>query len=144
MERIATPALVRGKKRRTMIACIATGLFVFLLLLLGLSLLATRIAYSQSDPSAWILPASYLSSLLAALGGGFTSARLRGRQGLICGLLTGLGVLVISILGLMIFSGDTETDMLRVATSYLFAFLCATLGGLLGGTQKRRTPKRRR
>ncbi len=120
------------------------GLLVFLVLLFGLSLLAARIAYGQSDPSAWIMPAAYLSSLLAAMGGGFTAARLRGRQGLICGLLTGVGVLVFCILGFMIFSGDTETNVLRAATSYLFAFLCAALGGLLGGANKRRGKRRRR
>ena len=142
MERTATPALVRGQKRRTMTACIATGLLVFLLLLLGISLLAARIAYGQSDPSSWIMPTAYLSSLLSAMGGGLTAARLRGRQGLICGLLTGVGVLIFCILGFMIFSGDAETDMLRVAVSYLFVFLSAVLGGALGSA--RRSVKRRR
>ena len=144
MERTATPALVRGQKRRTMATCIAAGLLIFLLLLFGIALLAARIAYSQSDPSAWIMPAAYLTSLLAALGGGFGCARLRGRQGLICGLLTGVGILIFSILGFMICSGEAETDMLRVASSCLFSFLSATLGGILGGTSKKRAKRRRR
>lgn len=144
MERIATPALARGKKRRTLIACIATGLFTFVLLLFGLSLLAARIAYGQSDPAAWIMPVSYLSSLLAAAGGGFTAARLRGRQGLICGLLVGVGVLAVSLLCLALFSKEGEADLMRTVTFYPFSFLCATLGGLAGGANKARKPRRRR
>lgn len=144
MDQSITPVLRRGKKERSLPACVALGTLGSLALLLGLALLFTVLAYNNDNPGAWVMPLSYLASLAAAFGGGLISARLRRRQGLICGLLTGVGVLLLYAVGLMILSGESDLQAGRILLTYLLLLAMAVLGGVLGGVRVAKPRRRRR
>lgn len=142
MDETMTPVLRRGKKDRTLIACATTGTMITLILLIGLVLISTVIAYKNDNPGAWVTPCAYLSAMLAAFGGGFTGARLRGRQGLFCGLLTGVGVLLIFTVGLLIFTGESELQVGKILLFYTLMYIVTVMGSMAGGIRLAR-PRRR-
>lgn len=139
-----------GKKKNTsLFACVSRGLLLSVLLLLALLLAAAALAYQSDDPATLVLPLSYAATLFTSFAGGFAASRRRGRQGLICGVLTGAGLLVLFLLGFLIFLGDSEPDMGRLLLSYLLQLALSVLGGVIGGVmpaggaRRVRKPRRR-
>ncbi len=144
MDVTTTPVLRRGKKDRTVITCAAMGSILTMMLICALALLCTVIAYRNNNPSEWITPFAYLSALISALMGGFSAARLRGRQGLLCGLLTGVSVLMLFAVGLLIFTGESELQAGRILIFYALIYALCVLGGILGGLRREKHHRRRK
>ncbi len=129
-----TLSLKNKKKRKDALpACIGRGMLLAILLLMLCLLLAAYLACRQDDPAAKVLPYSYIAMLLCMFLGGFFAARRRGRQGLICGALTGIGLLSLFLIGFLIFSGDSDIAGGRLFLSYLLFFAMSLLGGVAGG-----------
>ena len=144
MDETMTPVLRRKKKERALITCAAKGALITLMLLCGVALLCSAVAYKNDNPGAWVTPLAYLSALVSVFGGGFTAARLRGRQGLFCGLLTGIGVLLLFAVGLLIFAGENELQAGKILLSYLLLYAVTVFGGMAGGARVTKPRRRRR
>ncbi|MBO5051594.1 MAG: TIGR04086 family membrane protein [Clostridia bacterium] len=126
-----------GKKQASLLSCVAGGLLLSLLLLLLLSLVFTLFAYQQADPTAWVRPLSYACALLASLLGGWCAAGRRGRQGLLCGLFTGIGLLALLLCGHLITIGDGASPLGHLALSAVLVVAVAMLGGVFGTARAR-------
>ena len=120
------------------------ALFFSLVLMLVLLLAGASLAYTSDNPTAFIPPVSYGSALFVAFFCGFICARQRKRQGLFCGLLSGVGIVCLFLVGLLVFAGDGELDALSLLLFYPILFLLAVCGGIIGGMQKVSGRKRRR
>lgn len=121
------------QKNRSLLTCAARGLAISLMLMLLLLIAATVIAYRGDDPGARVVPFSYIIMLVTSLCGGFAAARRRGKQGLLCGALTGIGLAALFLIGYLIMIGDKEASPVRLALSYLIMIALSALGGLAGG-----------
>lgn len=145
----ASLSLGPNKKNHSLLSCVVRGILVSALLMLLLLLAATAIAYRSDDPAAKVTPLAYAAALLTFLLGGLLSARRRGRQGLICGGLTGLGLVMLFLVGYLVMLGDGEADLGRLLLSYSVLLAVSILGGGIGsampagGARRVRHPKRR-
>ena len=142
MNQSASPILHRTKKPRSLLSSVGIALLATIIFLPCASFLFTCFAYRSEDPGALIPTFAYASALLSALFCGFFAARMRGRQGLFCGLLSGVGMMVLFLVALFVFAGDGELDTGKILFTDLPVFVLTVLGGVIGGMK--RTPKRRR
>ena len=112
------------------------SLLATVILLPCLLLVAATVAYNSDNPTALIRPLSYACALFSALFCGFFTARMRGRQGLICGLCSGLGLLCLFLVGLAVFAGEGEMQVTSLLLFYPVLFVLTVLGGILGGARR--------
>ncbi len=141
---MSTPVIRRGKKEKGLLFCIVCGTGGCVLLVLLFSLLSATLAYRQGNPGTWVAPLSYLSAFLAAFGGGAVAARTHRRSGLLCGVLTGIGVLLVFTAGLLLCRGDGEISPAHLIPFYSLLFVATVLGGVIGGVRIPHAKKRRR
>ena len=129
---------LREKKKRehSVIGSALRGLICALLLLLLLLAVFATVAMQSENPSALIAPLSYTASLLSALFCGFISARMRGKQGLLCGLTAGALLLAAFALGLLAFAGEGDIHPASLLIFYPALFTLAVFGGVLGGARR--------
>lgn len=139
------PAL---RQKRTAAPSLGSALLRALLLSLGvmlvLLLVGTSFAYTSENPTALIAPFSYAVALFTAFFCGLCCAKIRKRQGLLCGLLSGVGTVCLFLIGLLIFAGDGTLNPLSLLLFYPILFLLAVLGGTVGGMRRVGGRKRRR
>lgn len=102
------------------------------------------IAYQNEDPTALIRPMAYGIILVVSFAFGFLTARIRGRQGLLCGILAGAVMLLALTVGLLASVGEEGFSAERFLVTDLLACALAVLGGILGCVrrEKRRRPRR--
>lgn len=135
------------RQKKVALPSLGQALLRALLFTLGLMLIlllaAATFAYGNEDPTAYIAPLSYGISLFSAFFCGFICAKMRKRQGLFCGLLSGAGVVLLFVIGLFVFAGG-EADALSLLLFYAILFLLAVFGGIVGGMQRVGGRKRRR
>ena len=120
------------------------ALLLSLAMMLVLLLAGASFAYTSEDPTAFISPVSYGVALFTAFFCGLICAKQRKRQGLFCGLLSGVGVVCLFLVGFFIFAGDGEPNALSLLLFYPILFLLAVMGGVVGGMQKVGNRRRRR
>lgn len=143
------PLGLKKKKTRSLGGCVLRSIFFSTLLMLLLLMVAAAFAYRSDDPAAQVTPLSYAVALFTFFSGGFSAARRRGRQGLICGLLTGAGMAILFLIGYLCFIGDGEASLGRLLISHLLMLAVSLMGGVLGGvmpaggTRRVRRSKRR-
>ena len=113
------------------------------LALMLLLLLSSAVAMQSQNPSALIPPLGNGCALACAFLCGFVGARLRGRQGLLIGAASGVGYLLLFLIGLLVLIGDGDLQAGMLLFSYLIFFALSLLGGVLG-TYKRSSRKHRR
>ena len=124
---------------------IVGGLFVYALVGVALTLISAAILLATPDPDSLILPFSIASQLIATFVGGILSSRRAGGYPLVCGLLFGACVTVISMLFSLLLP-----DSLSAGLSFIGAIgfhLPAILSGLLGsaaGSIKKRDKRARK
>lgn len=135
------------RQKKVTVPSLGKALLRSLILTLGMMLLlllaGASVAYADENPTAYILPLSYGISLFSAFFCGFICARMRKRQGLFCGLLSGGGIVLLFVIGLFVFAGG-EADALSLLLFYTILFLLAVFGGIIGGMQKVGSKKHRR
>lgn len=142
MDHSVSPVLHRAKKERSLPSAIGWAILSAAIFLPCIAFLLTLFAYKSSDPTRYIPIFAYIAALTTALFCGFLAARLRGKQGLLCGLLSGLCMVVLFLLALFIFSGGEELHAGRVLLTDIPVFILTLLGSLFGAA--RRKPRRRR
>ena len=102
------------------------------------------IAYQSDNPTALIRPMAYGILLSVSFFFGFLTSRIRGRQGLLCGGLSGAVVLLILTVGLLASLGDEGFSPARVFLTDLLAAALAVLGGILGCVRREKKHRRPR
>ena len=106
---------------------------------------ATFVAYSNSDPDAILPTLAFAVIYIVFVIGGFASSKLNQGQGLICGALSGI-VLVSFFLLVSIFFGAEYSSGYGFLTALLLraaGVLMSVLGGYIGA-HKRATRRHRR
>ncbi len=124
-----------------MLRALLIALFSFALLLF----VCAYIAYGSADPTALLRPMAYGITLAVSLIFGFAAAKIRGRQGLLCGGLAGLTMLLLLTVGLLATMDEGGFSPERLLPAFLLAAALAVLGGVLGclRREKRRRPRHR-
>ena len=135
-------------KRSSLLGCAVRGALTAFLLMLLLLAAAALFAYKSSDPTALVAPLGYAVAMLGAFFAGLLCARRRGRQGLLCGLLSGVLFLVPSAIGYLALMGEGESTKGQPFVFYLLLLTLSLLGGILGavlqgGPRRVRKVKRR-
>lgn len=145
----ASLPLGRNKKQNhSLMSCVLHGMLRALLLMLLLLLGAAMFAFRSEDPATRILPLSYAVALLTFLMGGLFAGKRRARQGLLCGALTGVGMLLVFLVGYLALLGEGDADLGHLLLSYLLLLALSLIGGVigaslkLGGARRVRRPKR--
>lgn len=130
------------EKERGPVLSLAFSLLFTLLFSLAFLIVATLIAYNTEDPSSLLMPLSYAAVACSSLFAGISSAKLRGRQGLLMGVLAGL--LFIAILFLCSFlPGMTRPEsLLSVLPMYTAILALSLIGGKIGGIKREKKRKR--
>ena len=106
------------------------SLVVSLVTLFALISLCAVIAVSSNYSDQIIIVCSVVCLSLCSVVGGFSSAKLNGKNGLMCGLLTGVCIfLIVAVLSLFFSNG---TWSILTAIKFVSTLVCGTLGGILG------------
>ena len=134
----------RTPRTQTLFGCVIRVVLISLAVYFALSLLGTLIAYGQSDPLGTMPPLAVAAMLLSFLFGGWLAAKMRGKQFLIAGLLTGLFMAAPLLLLMLALCGELSPDGGRLLLSYPPAIALSAIGGVLGGVQPKRKLRRRR
>lgn len=116
--------------------------FLILYVLLALGLVFALSLFSGFMDADWIEHLFKLFGALALLFPGYAAARIAGRNGLLHGLLTGVGASVVSALFMMLtFSWEgtyPQAVWLAIARITAFGLILGSLGGLLGEWRNRK------
>ena len=99
------------------------------------------VAYRNADPTKLILPFSYACLVICSLICGFSGAKFRGSQGLICGSACGCILVFLIFLVSQFFEKSNSLSYPFILFTYLCIILLSSLGGLIAS--KKRKPKRR-
>ncbi len=131
-----------AEEKKTPARCIkgiAFGLITYLVLGMMLTLAATAIAIVSADPSALVLPLSVGAQLAAAFVGGLVSVKTAGGRPLICGIIFGAAVMIISLfLSLLLPEAlGSGLSFIKSVGLHIPAFLSGLLGGAAGNIKKR-------
>lgn len=127
------------KKERGIVPAMFFGFVFTALFSLIFLLLASLFSYNSEDPSSLLMPLAYASLAVSSLVFGFSTAKIAGRNGLVCGLLSGGFLSMLLFVGGMIMS-DSYSPLAALPV-FLGVLLVSALGGFLGGRKKE---KRRR
>lgn len=130
------------RKTPTLGASLLRGWGVMLAVGMLLLLALTAIAYGAEDPSSRITPFASLALVALAVTSGFASATFYRKNGLLIGLLAGVGLTAL-LLALSI-AGGSHAPITGRLLSYLMVLVLSTLGGLLGGAKRSRRRRRLR
>ena len=99
------------------------------------------VAYKNADPTKLILPFSYVCLVICSFLCGFSGAKFRGSQGLICGSACGLVFAFLLFIISQFFEKSNSLSYSFILFTYLCIILISSLGGLCAS--KKRKPKRR-
>ena len=130
------PLGMNKKQTHSLMGCVLRGILRALLLMLLLLLGAAILAFRSEDPAARILPLSYAITLLTFLMGGLFAGKRRARQGLLCGALAGLGLLMLFLIGYLAMLGEGAADLGHLLLSYLLMLALSLIGGVIGASFK--------
>ncbi len=133
-----------GERKHGFFASVLCGMISWGMFALAFLLILTMIAYKNADPASLILPFSYTALCLSALVGGFGAGKTRGKQGALSGAVTGLLLCGVLLAASLIMRGDMSDTPLLNAVFYLLLTGIATLGGAIGGKERKKKRKKRR
>ena len=99
------------------------------------------VAYKNADSTKLILPFSYICLVICSLLCGFSGAKFRGSQGLICGSTCGCVFAFLLFIVSQFFEKSNTLSYSFILFTYLCIILLSSLGALFAS--KKRKPKRR-
>ena len=126
----------RGFLASILYSILCTSLFAF-----SFVFILSLVAYRNSDPTKLILPFSYICLVICAFLCGFSGAKFRGSQGLICGSCCGLVFAFLLFIVSQFFEKSNSLSYSFILFTYLCIILLSSLGGLCAS--KKRKQKRR-
>lgn len=134
-----------GITQHRFLSCLFAGIVSFALFALATLIVLTMIAYQNADPTRQIAPFSYIALCLSTFISGFTSGKMRGRQGALTGMADGtLIALLLTIVSLFLHSDMLASTPLFALGLYVAIAGTASLGGAMGGSRQNSRKKKRR
>lgn len=129
---------IRREGGATIPGALLRGMLLTILFSAVMLLLATGAVYMTPDPTRWVSLGATVAMGAAALFCGHVTARLRGGQGLLCGLCAG-GIFLLLLLALSLLATPLHpASPLRIFLCCLSVPLLSMLGGLRGGRPRTR------
>lgn len=145
MEKTSTPVRFASRTDRSLAASVVGGLISFCIFAVSFLVILSLIAYKNADPTKLIKPFSYTALCISAFVFGFTSGKLRAKQGALVGLISGLVLtFIIFTVSSVINTGAGSTPLGMVICLYLAVIALATVGGLAGIQKKSKKKHHRR
>ncbi len=145
MEKVSAPVRFAGRNERSLISSVIGGLISFCIFSISFLVILSLIAYKNADPTRLIQPFSYTALCMSAFVFGFTSGKLRRKQGALVGLISGLVlVFIIFAVSSALSTGASHTPLGMAICLYLAILALATIGGLAGMQKKSKKKRRRR
>lgn len=117
---------------RALLIGVAAGTLVCLLLLF----IMAAIVASQDIPTVAVTPMAVIAASIGALVGGFFSARIARKNGLLVGVLCGLLLYGLILLAGTIFFQDADSSFWLIKLAIFAA--CGGVGGILGVNLRKR------
>ena len=143
MEKASSSVRFAKRNDRSLATSILGGLISFCIFAISFLVILSLIAYKNADPTKLIRPFSYTALCASAFVFGFTSSKLREKQGALVGLLSGL-VLCLIVFAVSSAIGRSETPLEMALCLYFAMLALATIGGLAGMQKKHKKKRRRR
>lgn len=145
MEKVSASVRFAGHSERSLVSSIIGGLISFSVFSLSFLVILSLIAYKNADPTKLIQPFSYMALCMSAFVFGFTSGKLRRKQGAVVGLISGLCIsFIIFAVSSAFNAGKSGTPLGMAVCLYLAVIALATIGGLAGMQKKSKKKRRRR
>ena len=145
MEKVSSPVRFASRNERSLLSSIVGGLISFAIFSLSFLVILSLVAYKNADPTRLIQPFSYTALCMSAFVFGFTSGKLRRKQGALVGLISGLLLtFILFAVSSAINVGASTTPLGMAVCLYLAVIALATIGGLAGTQQKHKKKRRRR
>ena len=144
MEKVSSSVRFAGHNERSFLSAMIGGLISFLIFSLSFLVILSLIAYKNADPTKLIQPFSYTALCASSFVFGFTSGKLRRKQGALIGFSAGLLQTFIIFSVSAALSAKTNTPIGMAICLYLAVIALATVGGLFGMQKKSRKKRRRR
>jgi putative membrane protein (TIGR04086 family) len=137
-------ARISDSQRRGIFTSAVFGMLSGVLFSLAFVAVMSLIAYKNPDPTALILPFSYICMIVCAFVCGCSGARFRGSGGFLCGLMSGCMFSLLLFVISQFFSGDGTLPTSVVLFCYICMILVSSLGALFGARKKKQKRRRRR
>ena len=128
---------------RSILAAVVGGLISWFIFTLSFLLILALIAYKNADPTRLIRPFAYTALCISAFVFGFTSGKLRGKQGAIVGMISG-STLTAIILIVSLLAGGSSMPIGMGCVLCMAVIGLATIGGMAGNKKAPKRKKRRR
>ncbi|MBQ8408967.1 MAG: TIGR04086 family membrane protein [Clostridia bacterium] len=130
----------------TVMSSALTGTLTALALGAILLFIMTAVAYANTDPAILLSPLSLAALLPSMFAGGFVCAKKVKEAPLLCGIVCGGMITVISILLSVILRGlpSSGYEFWQTALLHAIAILFTVLGAFAGNIQRRQKPGKRR
>lgn len=145
MEKVSSSVRFAGNTKRGLAMSLLGGLLSFSLFALSALLILSLLAYKNADPTRLIAPLSYAALAAGAFVFGLSSSKLRGKQGALVGLVSGMTLAaLVYIISFAINRGNSATPLTVSLCLYAIIIALAVLGGLAGAQKKSAKKKRRR
>ncbi len=133
-----------GVTQHRFLSCLFAGIVSFALFALSTLIVLTMIAYQNADPTRQIAPFAYIALCLSTFISGFTSGKMRGRQGALTGMAEGtLVALLLTLVSLILHSDMLTSSPLFALGLYVAIIGISSLGGAMGGSRPKSRKKKR-
>ena len=129
---------------RGLIPCSALGALIAVCCAVFLAFATSAIIYRTPDPACYTTPSAFTALYVSALIGGFAAARFNKCSALLCGLLVGVTILVLTFAVSLPIPNELSADYGIIEGIALRAAViaCSVIGAFIGVTHK--TNKKRK
>lgn len=123
-----------------------SGLISFTVVGVILISVMTAVAYANADPDAFIMPLSLAALLPSMFAGGFVCAKKTGSAPLLCGIVCGGIITLVTILLALILRDAPSSgyQLWQVSLLHGTAILFSVLGAFAGTVKRKVDPRRNR
>ena len=133
----------KADQEKNLFLCAARGLAVSALTAILASILSCLISLSLDDPDKYTKIFALVSLFIASGIGGHITARARGKNAFLCGLV--LGIMIVGLIVTLCLSLTMPINMSLFAICAPSVLVTAILGAITGvGKQKKNKPKKKR
>lgn len=129
-------ALLMGFVRPTLIGVIVGGLCCLLVLLILAALLS-----AQNIPQVAVVPLASLATAAGALAGGFTAAKISGKNGWLIGGVTALLLFLLTMVSGFGLFGQLDGGFILIKLAVML--VCGMIGGILAVNLRKRSKRKR-
>lgn len=127
------------------IPCTVSGILISVAVILLLSIIVSAIIYQTDDPAIYVAPAAYSVLYVSALMGGFMAARFNKKSALLCGLIVGCGLILLTFIISLTIPKELSTDygIIENISLRLAIIVCSIIGAFIGVSDRSTVKKRK-